>query len=143
MFHNCVVVYSRNNEVKMSNDINSIRLPSTIAAIVLISCLCTVPLILYLRIVLKFVCDRNLQRELEGKGGNGFDTGTPVSVLQPPEILLSFKDVTYTVTKTQAKILKGVTGYFAPRSLTAILGTSGKILAIPAKFVTNISSTKI
>jgi len=120
----------------MTVAVSSIRLPTTIATIVLLSLLCIIPVILYLRIILKFVFDRNLQQELLGKGakqaesGPGTDQDQTKKVPDPSRVLLSFKDVTYTVRKTQKQILRGVTGYFAPGTLTAILGTSGKLIIV-------------
>ena len=67
--------------------------------------------------------NRELQAELKGKGSM---VRKPAKRLpNPPRVLLSFQDVTYTVKKTKKQILKGVTGWFAPGTLTAILGTSG------------------
>ena len=111
----------------------STSLPSTIAVIVLLAALAFVPVIFYLRIVLKFVLDRDLQAELAGKESEWSKKATPSTIPQPQPVLVSFKNVTYTVRKTKKEILRGVTGYFAPRTLTAILGTSGKSMFISIK----------
>lgn len=101
--------------------------PNTIAVIVLLSLVFALPLFMYLRIILKFLLDKSLQDELN-KTELDTDqarprTKDPSLVVNP--ILLSFKNVTYTVVRTEKQILKGISAWFAPGTLTAILGTSG------------------
>jgi ABC-type multidrug transport system fused ATPase/permease subunit len=105
----------------------STSLPSTIAVIILLAALAFVPVIFYLRIILKFVLDKELQAELAGRESAWSTNKTPSTIPAPQQVLVTFKDVTYTVRKTQKQILKGVSGYFAPKTLTAILGTSGSL----------------
>jgi hypothetical protein len=105
-------------------------LPSTIAVIVLLGTVCLLPMAFYLRIILNFILDRDLQNELKGAESETFRMNKsmkkPPPLPSPPRVMLSFSKVTYTVRQSQKQILKGISGYFPPSTLTAILGTSGE-----------------
>ena len=126
-------------------------LSSTTAVIVILTLLCLFPLVIYGVIISGFLCNRELQYELHGGDSNkqlnqkksstssgllmkkeqppgmdiDDDTSSEDIVEEVPLVLLSCNNVTYKVKKQNKTILDGVSAWFAPRTLTAILGTSG------------------
>jgi hypothetical protein len=152
-----------------NNDQRMQLLPQTIAVICVLSIISLLTLIIYSIILLKFLCDNDLQVELTGGESDrlrnemkekSHSKGTTSSVPKPqlgteaetldetstitgsksidinhadinitttPPVMLSFHSITYTVNgKDKKQILKDVSGWFAPKTLTAILGTSGE-----------------
>ena len=121
-------------------------LPVTIATIVLIAVYFAVPMIIYIAIMARFCCDRNLKDEFKHLVDKDEEFSRSMreihanpdamqaeeemkrAMAPPPKVLLSFKDVTYRVPvgRGQEKgILFGVSGMFKPGSLAAIMGPSG------------------
>ena len=66
----------------------------TIALVVLLCVLALIPFIFYLRIILNFLLDRDLQNELMGKGAAAGDDHSESRLPKPAKLLLSFENVT-------------------------------------------------
>ena len=112
-------------------------LASTVVVIALLGILVMMPLFVYMHIMIRFFANRNLQNELKGgkkrqltrqslAAPRGATTVNGRRKRNVPPVLLSCVDLTYTVIKTKQQILDGVSCWFAPGTLTAVLGTSGK-----------------
>ena len=141
-------------------------LATTTAVIVILLLLCLIPLVIYSIIISGFVFNRDLQYELKGgnsadRMNNNHKKSSSSSGLlkkeqpsgmvadgddddseedipeEPPLVLLSCNQITYKVKKSGKTILGGVNAWFAPKTLTAILGTSGKLLLLIVYYINN------
>jgi len=103
---------------------------NVIACICIIAFILVLPVAMYSFIMARWCCDKTVQEELAGQHGTkqSGEESTTLTVLPP--VLISFRRVCFSVPDRQnpterKQLLKDVSGWLSPGSLTAILGPSG------------------
>ena len=72
-------------------------------------------------------CQQQIEATESTPGSQAASKSAPIPAEEPPEVLISFENMRYLVPVKggEKAILKGVSGYFSPRTLTAVMGPSG------------------
>mmetsp|Transcript_19538 Transcript_19538/g.32134 ORF Transcript_19538/g.32134 Transcript_19538/m.32134 type:complete len:825 (-) Transcript_19538:38-2512(-) len=101
----------------------------TIGVICVLVVLIAVPLIFFIISGHQLCCGETLAQEFEKQQRSAEEAGEePFQIQKPPRVFCSFKSVRYTVpigNNEDKEILKGVSAYFKPGTLSAIMGPSG------------------
>lgn len=101
----------------------------TIATIVVLAIFLAAPIFFFSLLSRRLCFDKQLRHFFKQKRDDLSAAGS-TGIPKPPAVMLSFKDVRYSVPigKKQEKIiLNGVSAYFAPGTLTAVMGPSGYV----------------
>jgi len=103
----------------------------TIGTILALAIEISVPIIFFAWLTPRLCCDKQLRHvfaQQQSEFGNRCGDELRRAFDSPPPVLLSFRNVRYSVpvSKSEDKeILKGINGYFKPGTLTAVMGPSG------------------
>ena len=102
----------------------------TIAVVTVIAVYFAVPLFIYISLMARFFFDKNLAEQFKDiyndeDENEDKDKNHDEVKMESPEVLLTFKNVRYSVINNKNQrinILKGCDGYFKPGTLSAIMG---------------------
>jgi len=100
----------------------------SIATIVLLAAVMIVPLVAFTLLSRRLCCDKQLRHYFRNTLKMAQHSSRRITQQAPPRMLLSFRDVRYSVSigKNEEKfILQGVSAYFSPGTMTAVMGPSG------------------